>query len=172
MAFESLADLLHRAGVPHRGQRLLQAEHLDAWWAGCTGPDDPRRNGAFTIFYMGINLGAVPRAARLRMAARMHYGFHYGFAAAGVGMVIGLMTFLFGQKRVLADVEAAGNTMGLARPRAEERGRARARRHATPALPASAAFIARFVPCISIARWRASFPIYSAFLSGHGTRQS
>ena len=53
-----------------------------------------RRDSGFTIFYMGINLGAVriglPRV-QLPWARTSAFGWHYGFAAAGVGMLIGLM---------------------------------------------------------------------------------
>ncbi len=77
-------------------------------------PGDARRDGAFTIFYMGINIGAflaplVCGWLRLHMGPTPGMGFHYGFAAAGVGMVAGLITFLFGQKHVLRAVEEAGN---------------------------------------------------------------
>jgi POT family proton-dependent oligopeptide transporter len=77
-------------------------------------PGDPRRDGAFTIFYMGINIGAflapvVCGWLRQNVGPTPGMGFHYGFAAAGVGMVIGLVVFLFGQKQVLRDLEAAGN---------------------------------------------------------------
>jgi POT family proton-dependent oligopeptide transporter len=75
---------------------------------------DVRRDGAFTIFYMGINIGAflsplVCGWLRQNMGSEPGMGFHYGFAAAGVGMVISLVIFLVGQKQVLRDVEAAGN---------------------------------------------------------------
>ncbi|MFL5346312.1 MAG: peptide MFS transporter [Hyalangium sp.] len=75
---------------------------------------DARRDGAFTIFYMGINLGAflaplVCGWLRQNMGPTPGMGFHYGFAAAGVGMVCGLVIFLFGQKHVMRAVEAAGN---------------------------------------------------------------
>ncbi|GAC1362889.1 MAG: hypothetical protein NVSMB47_14840 [Polyangiales bacterium] len=73
---------------------------------------DPRRDGAFTIFSMGINLGAFLAPIVCGML-RKHVSFHAGFAAAGVGMVIGLCTFLFGQKRILADVHAAGNDLAI-----------------------------------------------------------
>ncbi|WP_224367362.1 peptide MFS transporter [Hyalangium versicolor] len=75
---------------------------------------DARRDGAFTIFYMGINLGAflaplVCGWLRQNMGPTPGMGFHYGFAAAGVGMVFGLVIFLFGQKHVMRAVEEAGN---------------------------------------------------------------
>jgi POT family proton-dependent oligopeptide transporter len=77
-------------------------------------PGDARRDGAFTIFYMGINIGAflaplVCGWLRLHMGPTPGMGFHYGFAAAGVGMVAGLVIFLLGQRHVLRAVEEAGN---------------------------------------------------------------
>ena len=81
---------------------------------------DPRRDGAFTIFYMGINLGAGLSPIVCGEWLRKHYGFHYGFAAAGVGMAIGLTTFLLGQKRIMADVKAAGNDLSIAKTKTTE----------------------------------------------------
>jgi POT family proton-dependent oligopeptide transporter len=79
--------------------------------------DDDRRDGAFTIFYMGINLGAF-LSPLVCGWLRKNMGFHWGFGAAGVGMVIGLATFLLGQHRVVRDVEAAGNDLLTAREKA------------------------------------------------------
>lgn len=58
---------------------------------------DPRRDGAFTIFYMGINIGAflAPLACSL-LADRIAY--RWGFTLAGFGMLVGLAIFLWGQK--------------------------------------------------------------------------
>jgi POT family proton-dependent oligopeptide transporter len=64
-------------------------------------PSDPRRDGAFTIFYMGINLGAFISNLICGTLAAI-YGWHYGFAAAGVGMLLGLFAYLAGH-RYLAD---------------------------------------------------------------------
>jgi POT family proton-dependent oligopeptide transporter len=74
---------------------------------------DPRRDRAFTIFYMGINLGAG-LSPILCGYLRIHFGFRYGFAAAAVGMLIALATFLATQGQVLRDVEAAGNDLKVA----------------------------------------------------------
>ena len=52
-------------------------------------PGDPRRDRAFTIFYMGINLGAFFSPLVCGTLGQL-YGWHYGFAAAGFGMVAGL----------------------------------------------------------------------------------
>jgi POT family proton-dependent oligopeptide transporter len=59
--------------------------------------DDPRRDSGFTIFYMGINLGAFI-ATLLCGYLGETYGWRYGFGAAGIGMLIGLMSFLYGQR--------------------------------------------------------------------------
>jgi POT family proton-dependent oligopeptide transporter len=58
---------------------------------------DPRRDGAFTIFYMGINLGAF-FSPLICGTLGQTLGWHYGFGAAGVGMVIGLIVYLAGRK--------------------------------------------------------------------------
>src|SRR5690606_797338 len=61
-------------------------------------PDgDPRRDSGFTIFYIGINLGAFLATTLVAQIGEV-YGYHYGFALAGVGMVLGAITFVFGQK--------------------------------------------------------------------------
>ena len=62
---------------------------------------DPRRDGAYTIFYMGINLGAfLSPIVCGALANGTKWGYHAGFAAAGVGMVIGLVTYLSGLRWV------------------------------------------------------------------------
>jgi len=58
---------------------------------------DPRRDGAFTIFYMGINLGAFFSPLVCGTLGQT-IGWHYGFAAAGVGMVLGLLLYLWGRR--------------------------------------------------------------------------
>ncbi len=54
---------------------------------------DPRRDAGFTIFYMGVNAGAFLAPLVCGWLAQ-EYGWHYGFAAAGVGMVIGQIAFM------------------------------------------------------------------------------
>lgn len=58
---------------------------------------DHRRDGAYTIFYMGINLGAF-LAPLICGPLGERVGWGYGFAAAGIGMVLGLLTFVFTQR--------------------------------------------------------------------------
>ena len=63
---------------------------------------DPRRDGAFTIFYMGINLGAFISNLVCGTLAAV-YGWHYGFGAAGVGMLLGLGVYVLGGKYLAPD---------------------------------------------------------------------
>lgn len=63
---------------------------------------DPRRDRAFTIFYMGVNLGAFFSPLVCGTLGQV-YGWHYGFAAAGVGMVLGLIVYVFGQRFLAED---------------------------------------------------------------------
>ena len=63
-------------------------------------PTDHRRDGAFTIFYMGINLGAF-LGPLVCDWLREAYGFHYGFAAAGIGMLLGLIVYVIGQRKLV-----------------------------------------------------------------------
>jgi POT family proton-dependent oligopeptide transporter len=64
---------------------------------------DPRRDGAFTIFYMGINLGAL-LAPMVCGTLGEKIGWNVGFASAGVGMGLGLLTFLALGQRLLGDI--------------------------------------------------------------------
>ena len=59
--------------------------------------DDPRRDGGFTIFYMGINIGSFAATLLCGWLGET-FGWRYGFGAAGVGMIFGLFTFMYGQK--------------------------------------------------------------------------
>jgi POT family proton-dependent oligopeptide transporter len=54
---------------------------------------DPRADGGFTLFYLGINLGAFV-GPLLTGLLQTHAGFHYGFGAAAVGMAVGLAQYV------------------------------------------------------------------------------
>lgn len=73
---------------------------------GLYPPGDARRDGAFTIFYMGINLGAFLSPLVCGTLGEK-LGWHWGFGSAGVGMGLGLITFLALNKRLLGDVGLA-----------------------------------------------------------------
>jgi len=59
--------------------------------------DDPRRDSGFTIFYMGINIGSFTATLLCGWLGET-FGWKYGFGAAGIGMIFGLFTFMYGQK--------------------------------------------------------------------------
>lgn len=59
--------------------------------------NDPRRDSGFTIFYAGINIGALVSSLLCGYLGET-YGWKYGFGAAGIGMVFGLLVFIWGQK--------------------------------------------------------------------------
>jgi POT family proton-dependent oligopeptide transporter len=61
------------------------------------GFNDPRRDSGFTLFYMGINLGSFLSSITCGILGIV-YGWQYGFGLAGIGMLLGLLVFLWGQK--------------------------------------------------------------------------
>ncbi len=67
--------------------------------------DDPRRDSGFSLFYAGINLGAL-LASLVCGAIGETYGWKYGFGAAGLGMLAGLAMFIWGQKYLHGHAEA------------------------------------------------------------------
>lgn len=60
---------------------------------------DPRRDAGFTIFYMGINLGSLMATLACGYLGQ-RYGWAYGFGLAGIGMTLGLIQYLMGQKHL------------------------------------------------------------------------
>jgi proton-dependent oligopeptide transporter, POT family len=66
-------------------------------------PGDERRDAGFTIFFMGISVGAFLAPLACGYLGQK-IGWHYGFAAAGVGMVLGLALYLWGRGRYLAGI--------------------------------------------------------------------
>jgi len=60
-------------------------------------PQDPRRDSGFSLFYAGINLGALFASLVCGYLGKT-LGWQYGFGAAGIGMLFGLVMFLWGNK--------------------------------------------------------------------------
>ncbi|EZH71447.1 MFS transporter [Aquimarina atlantica] len=110
------------------GHSILAVEEMWAWYSGLgliiagvgmLKPNistmvgglykqgDIRRDKGFTIFYIGINLGAFLSSLIVGYVGEVH-GWHYGFGLAGIGMALGLLQYLLGQK-YLANV---GNFLG------------------------------------------------------------
>lgn len=66
-------------------------------------PGDSRRDAGFTIYYMGVNLGAFLGPLLCGLLAEK-VGWHWGFGAAGVGMVAGLATYLVYREKYLPGI--------------------------------------------------------------------
>nr|WP_245196692.1 peptide MFS transporter [Sphingomonas jejuensis] len=65
---------------------------------------DVRRDGAYTIFYVGINVGAAIGTILAGWLGQT-YGWAYGFGAAGIGMLLGLIVFILGKPLLLGKGE-------------------------------------------------------------------
>ncbi|MFI6688789.1 peptide MFS transporter [Streptomyces sp. NPDC050485] len=63
------------------------------------GPEDSRRDGGFTLFYIGINLGAFVAPFVVGTIGKEH-NWHFGFALAAIGMGLGLTQFLIGTRNL------------------------------------------------------------------------
>src|SRR2546428_6129 len=68
--------------------------------------DDPRQDAGFSLFYMGINLGALISPLVCGYLGQK-VGWHWGFGAAGVGMTLGVVQYVLGRKRLGAAGELA-----------------------------------------------------------------
>ena len=79
-------------------------------------PEDLRRADAFQIFYLGINAGVIASPLIVGTLGEV-YGWHYGFAAAGVGMLLAIGIYLSGQKYLRAGENEAARRR-RPRPRA------------------------------------------------------
>jgi len=100
------------------GHGILAVDHIYAFYAGLAlivlgvgglkpnistmvgglyPPGDERRDKGFTIFYIGINIGAFLSALVVGYLGE-NYGWHYGFGLAGIGMLLGQAVFMWGRK--------------------------------------------------------------------------
>jgi len=76
---------------------------------GLYSQDDIRRDSGFTIFYIGINIGAFLSSIVVGLVA-YEYGWHYGFGLAGIGMILGQLVFIYGQKYLIHVGNFLGNS--------------------------------------------------------------
>jgi len=76
---------------------------------------DIRRDKGFTIFYIGINVGAFLSSLIVGTVGEV-YGWHYGFGLAGIGMALGLIQYLIGQKYL----KRVGNYLGTSEVASEK----------------------------------------------------
>ncbi len=77
----------------------LYLPSLPAQIRGLYRKDDPRRGGAYNVYYVGVNLGAFLAPLVCGTLGEV-YGWHYGFGAAGLGMVAGLVIYLVGSRHL------------------------------------------------------------------------
>ena len=75
---------------------------------------DPRRDAGFSLFYLGINLGAF-LGPIVTGFLQSNVGFHWGFGAAAVGMAIGLIQYSFGRKQLPASSRVVANPLPASR---------------------------------------------------------
>lgn len=76
---------------------------------------DIRRDKGFTIFYIGINIGAFLSSLIVGTVGEV-YGWHYGFGLAGIGMALGLIQYVYGQKYL----KHVGNFLGASENKDEK----------------------------------------------------
>jgi POT family proton-dependent oligopeptide transporter len=98
MVFPSLISFYTGLVLIALGTGLLKP-NISTMVGGLYGADDPRRDSGFSLFYMGINLGAMI-APIICGYLGQRINWHMGFGAAGVGMVLGLVQFTLHRKRL------------------------------------------------------------------------
>jgi POT family proton-dependent oligopeptide transporter len=121
LAFHPLPFFYAGLGLIVVGTGLLKP-NVSAIVGSLYDAEDARRDAGFSIFYMGINLGAAlgPFIAGY-LAQRVDW--HLGFACAGVGMVAGVIQYVAGRKRLQPAVERLEQQRREARALAAERAR-------------------------------------------------
>jgi POT family proton-dependent oligopeptide transporter len=68
-------------------------------------PGDPRVGWAYNVYYVGVNIGGFLAPLICGTLGEL-YGWHYGFGAAGIGMLVGLVIYLWGQRYLPAQTRA------------------------------------------------------------------
>jgi POT family proton-dependent oligopeptide transporter len=103
LAFHGLAFLYTGLGLIVIGTGFLKP-NVSTLVGGLYEPGDERRDAGFSLFYMGINLGAFLGPI---IAGRIAEGidWHLGFACAGVGMLLGLTQYILGRRHLQPAVE-------------------------------------------------------------------
>lgn len=113
MVFRSMTTFYLGLILISVGTGLLKP-NISTMVGGLYRQNDPRRDSGFSIFYMGINLGSVLAGIIVGYLAKgvtfknflasigqdPNSSWHYGFGAAGVGMVLGLVIYLLNQRQL------------------------------------------------------------------------
>ncbi|MDO8494445.1 MAG: peptide MFS transporter, partial [Deltaproteobacteria bacterium] len=116
MAFPGLNTFYTSLGLIIAGVGMLKP-NISTLVGALYKHNDPMRDKAFTLFYIGINLGAFISAFIVGTVGEL-LGWHYGFALAGVGMALGQIVYITGQKHLVAPhglkstLEAADKSTG------------------------------------------------------------
>ena len=106
LAVEQLWAFYTGLGLIVAGVGMLKP-NISTMVGGLYRQGDIRRDKGFTIFYIGINVGAFLSSLIVGYVGEVH-GWHYGFGLAGIGMALGLLQYLVGQKYL----KNVGNFLG------------------------------------------------------------
>jgi POT family proton-dependent oligopeptide transporter len=129
MAFNSVATFYAGLVLIAIGTGLLKP-NISTMVGSLYSPEDQRRDAGFSIFYMGINLGAflAPlitgflaqsptwKSMLAEMGLNPNHSWHWGFAAAGVGMTFGLIVYVIQRQRLAHVGNAPALAPGQSRP--------------------------------------------------------
>lgn len=96
LAVEEMWAFYSGLGLIIAGVGLLKP-NISTMVGGLYKEGDIRRDKGFTIFYIGINLGAFLSSLIVGTLGEV-YGWHYGFGLAGIAMALGLIVYMWGQK--------------------------------------------------------------------------
>src|ERR1700723_1724162 len=77
--------------------------------------DDPRRGWAYNVYYVGINIGGFLAPLICGTLGEL-YGWHWGFGAAGVGMLLGLVIYILGGQYLPDQVLAPKKSLAIGTP--------------------------------------------------------
>ncbi len=108
MAFPSIVTFFVGLALITLGTGLLKP-NVSTMVGSLYARDDTRRDSGFSLFYMGINLGAFI-APLICTPLGQNLNWHFGFAAAGVGMVCGLIQYVYGRKYLVPVSPATKST--------------------------------------------------------------
>jgi len=98
LAVEEMWAFYTGLGLIIAGVGLLKP-NISTMVGGLYKSGDNRRDRGFTIFYIGINIGAFLSSLIVGYVGEVH-GWHYGFGLAGIGMLLGQLVYMTGQKHL------------------------------------------------------------------------
>ena len=107
LAVEEMWAFYTGLGLIIAGVGMLKP-NISSMVGGLYAQGDVRRDDGFIIFYIGINVGAFLSSLIVGYVGET-YGWHYGFGLAGIGMTLGLIQYLFGQKYLSQVGDFIGN---------------------------------------------------------------